>query len=342
MKTLITGGLGFVGCHLAARLLDEGRDVVILDSLARPGVSRNLQWLESRSRGRLRFTQGDVRNARLVAGAMKDVRTVFHLAAQVAVTSSVADPVTDFAVNAQGTLNVLEAARQATPRPVVFYTSTNKVYGGMTHLRVVEAPTRHLLPDYPHGIPETFPLDLHSPYGCSKGAADQYVRDYHRIYGLPTVVFRMSCIYGPRQLGTEDQGWLAHFVLTALRGGHLTICGDGKQVRDLLYVDDLIAAFLRAEERIDSIAGNIFNIGGGPAYALSIWAECSRVLEQVLGRVPPVSFGPWRPGDQRVYVSDVRRAKQTFDWEPRIPPAEGIAQLAAWAEEAVAVLKGSA
>ena len=338
MQTLITGGLGFIGSNLAHRLLGEGRDVVVLDNSGRAGVRHNLQWLRDRHGKRLRLIEGDVRDFAAVQQAMCGARSVFHLAAQVAVTTSVANPTEDFLINAQGTLNVLEAARQSQPQPSVLYTSTNKVYGGMDDVRIVEQETRYQMADYPLGIPETFSLDFHSPYGCSKGAADQYTHDYHRIYGLPTVVFRMSCIYGPRQFGNEDQGWLAHFVITAVRGGSLMIYGDGKQVRDLLFVDDLVDAFLLAEQRLDLTAGRVFNIGGGPANALSVWREFEPLLEKTIGRRPAVQFGPWRPGDQRVYISDIRRAGEVFGWHPRVAPAEGLRRLAEWAEEAVAVL----
>lgn len=338
MSVLITGGLGFIGANLTDRLLHDGRQVVVFDNASRPGSRHNLEWLRSRHGKKFRFDQGDVRNFPAVEAAIRDAEIVFHLAAQVAVTTSVANPREDFEVNALGTLNVLEAARQLHTRPVILLTSTNKVYGGMEHLRIVESQTRYEMPDYQGGISETFPLDFHSPYGCSKGAADQYVRDFYRIYGLPTVVFRMSCIYGPRQFGTEDQGWLAHFVLTARRGSNLTIYGDGKQVRDVLYVDDLIDAMLRATSRLDRTAGQVYNIGGGPQNAISVWAEFSRHLVEAIQPLPPVEFRDWRPGDQRIYVSDIRRAAQHFQWQPQISVKEGISRLASWAEEALELL----
>lgn len=341
MRALITGGLGFVGSNLADRLLREGHDVVIFDNCSRAGVRHNLNWLRE-CYPRLSFFCGDIRDAIAVEQAVRGADCVFHLAGQVAVTSSVVNPREDFEINALGTLNVLEAARRQKPMPIVLYTSTNKVYGGMEQARVVEQETRYAIPDQPNGIPESWPLDFHSPYGCSKGTADQYVRDYYRIYGLPTIVFRMSCIYGPRQFGTEDQGWLAHFVLTTLRSAPLVIYGDGKQVRDVLYVDDLTTAMLRAVSSIRTTAGRVYNIGGGPANSLSVWVEFSRHLENILGRLPVVEFRDWRPGDQRVYISDIRRAYQEFSWQPQVAPEEGIRHLVAWGREALALMAQSA
>ncbi len=337
MRALITGGLGFVGSNLADRLLREGHDVTLLDNLSRAGVRKNLDWLRGRH-AQLRFLAGDIRDAGVVEQAMRGADCVFHLAAQVAVTSSIANPREDFEINALGTLNVLEAARRQNPCPILLYTSTNKVYGGLKNVRVIEKETRYVTPELPEGVPEAWPLDFHSPYGCSKGAADQYVRDYHRIYGLPTIVFRMSCIYGPRQFGNEDQGWLAHFVLTALRGAPLAIYGDGKQVRDVLYVDDLTEAMLRAVAAIRTTAGGVYNIGGGPANSLSVWHEFRRYLEDALGQLPEVAFHDWRPGDQRVYISDIRRAREEFGWQPTVSVQEGISRLVAWGQEAVRLI----
>lgn len=338
MRALITGGLGFIGCNLADRLLRDGWQVAAFDNAARAGVRHNLDWLRARHPRAFTWIEGDVRDFDAVRRAVQGAERVFHLAGQVAVTSSVSDPRADFDINAGGTLNVLEAARLARPQPIVLYTSTNKVYGGMEDLRIRETATRYEFADYPQGIAETFPTDFHSPYGCSKGAADQYVRDYARIFGLRTIVFRMSCIYGPRQFGNEDQGWLAHFVLTLKRGQGINIYGDGKQVRDLLHVDDLVAAMLAATDNIGATAGRIYNIGGGPANALSIWVECRPLLEEALNVTPHLSTGPWRPGDQRVYISDIRRAQQEFGWRPAISPQQGICSLADWAGEALALM----
>src|SRR5271156_4094874 len=308
MRTLITGGLGFIGTNLADRLLRGGHDVVLFDNIGRAGVQENLDWLRGEHGARVQFVKGDVRDFEAVEKAVQGAEAVFHLAAQ-------------------GTVNVLEAARRQNPMPVFLYTSTNKVYGGLEHYRVVERPTRYEFENLPNGVPETCPLDFHSPYGCSKGAADQYVRDYQRIYGLPSIVFRMSCIYGPHQFGTEDQGWVAHFALTGLRGGRLTIYGDGKQVRDLLYVDDLVELMLGACGNIKRTAGQVYNVGGGPSHTISVWAELEGPLKEALGKLPPVEYDEFRPGDQRIYVSDIRKVQQELGWSPRVGIAEGLRRM---------------
>lgn len=324
MRTLVTGGIGFIGTNLADQLLREGHEVVLFDNIGRTGVQENLDWLRKEHGERVQFIKGDVRDFGAVEKAVQGAGAVFHLAAQVAVTTSITDPQEDFSINAQGTVNVLEAARRQNPMPVFLYTSTNKVYGGLEHYRVVERPTRYEFENLPNGVPETCPLDFHSPYGCSKGAADQYVRDYQRIYGLPSTVFRMSCIYGPHQFGTEDQGWVAHFALTGLRGGRLMIYGDGKQVRDLLYVGDLVDLMLRARDQIKKTAGQVYNVGGGPSHTISVWAELEGPLKDALGKLPPVEYGEFRPGDQRIYVSDIRKVQQELGWSPRVGIAEGL------------------
>ena len=327
MRTLITGGIGFIGTNLADRLLREGHEVVLFDNIGRAGVQENLDWLRREHGDRVKFIKGDVRDFSAVEKAVQAAGAVFHLAAQVAVTTSITNPQEDFSINAQGTVNVLEAARRQNPMPVFLYTSTNKVYGGLEHYRVVERSTRYEFENLPNGVPETCPLDFHSPYGCSKGAADQYVRDYQRIYGLPSIVFRMSCIYGPHQFGTEDQGWVAHFALTGLRGGRLTIYGDGKQVRDLLYVGDLVDLMLRARDQIKKTAGQVYNVGGGPSHTISVWAELEGPLKDALGKLPPVEYGEFRPGDQRIYVSDIRKVQQELGWSPRVGIAEGLRRM---------------
>jgi CDP-paratose 2-epimerase len=327
MRTLITGGIGFIGTNLADRLLREGHDVVLFDNIGRAGVQQNLDWLRGEHGDRVQFVKGDVRDFGAVENAMQGAEAVFHLAAQVAVTTSITNPQEDFSINAQGTVNVLEAARRQKPMPIFLYTSTNKVYGGLEHYPVVERPTRYEFENLPNGVPETCPLDFHSPYGCSKGAADQYVRDYHRIYGLPSIVFRMSCIYGPHQFGTEDQGWVAHFALTGLRGGRLTIYGDGKQVRDLLYVGDLVDLMSRARDQIKTTAGRVYNVGGGPSHTISVWAELEGPLKEALGKLPPVEYDEFRPGDQRIYVSDIRKVQQELGWSPRVGIAEGLRRM---------------
>ena len=328
MRALVTGGLGFIGCNLADRLLRDGHKVVIYDNASRSGVMQNLEWLRQQHGGSVNWIKGDTRDVASVAAAMKDAEAVFHFAAQVAVTTSVVDPRRDFEVNALGTVNVLEAARQLTLPPVVLYTSTNKVYGGLEGVEVIEEETRcRLGREFLAGIPETFPLDFHSPYGCSKGSADQYVRDYYRIFGLPTIVFRMSCIYGKHQMGNEDQGWVAHLARTVLEGGEVRIFGDGKQVRDLLYVDDLVEAMLKAVNRIDRTAGQVYNLGGGPANTISVWAELQGLLASLVDDVPKAQYGPWRPGDQRIYVSDIRKAREQLDWAPKVTIAEGLRRM---------------
>ena len=326
---VVTGGAGFVGSNLVSSLIDRGEHVVVFDSLARPGSELNLHWLRSRY-PHLHYVQGDVRDSDAVNSVIAGADRIYHLAGQVAVTTSVEDPRTDFAVNALGTFNVLEAARRSRRQPTLIFTSTNKVYGGIDDVRVTERPGRYEFADHPDGISERQPLDFHSPYGCSKGAADQYVRDYARIYDLPAVVFRMSCIYGPRQFGNEDQGWLAHFIIAAVMGRPITVYGDGKQVRDVLFVDDLVRAFHLAAENIDTAAGQVYNIGGGPANALAVWSDFAPILEELRGTAPEVAFGSWRPGDQRCYVSDVRKASRDLGWSPEVDKRTGIGRLWEW------------
>jgi len=331
MSILVTGGAGFVGCHLVHDLLGDNRKVTVLDSLSRRGSERNLEWLQRQHPdGDLRFVKGDVRDPQAVKSAAADVDAIYHLAGQVAVTSSVQDPRVDFEINALGTLNVLEAARQSPCQPVVMFTSTNKVYGGMEDVALVEKDTSYEYRDLPDGIPESRPLDFHSPYGCSKGAADQYVRDYARIYGLRTVVFRMSCIYGPRQFGNEDQGWLAHFIISAGTGAPITIYGDGKQVRDVLFVEDLVRALRGAVDKISVTAGKVYNIGGGPANTLSVWQEFGRLLAELSGEAVTVSYRDWRPGDQPCYVSDIRNVGRDLGWKPEVDKRAGIRRLWEW------------
>ncbi len=331
MKMLVTGGAGFVGCNLVDRLMRQGHAVLVLDNLSRPGVERNLQWLRTRHSDSLSFKMADVRAYGEVREAMEGVEGVFHLAGQVAVTTSVTDPREDFEINALGTLNVLEAARENRGIKFLFFSSTNKVYGALADFGVVERRGEYGLKDLPAGVSEAAPLDFFTPYGCSKGAADQYVRDYNRIYGLPTVVFRMSCIYGPHQFGTEDQGWVMHFVKSVLKGEPISIYGDGKQVRDVLYVEDLVDAFLLAAKRIDSCAGNVYNIGGGPANAMPI-LEVFDHLKSLGYSIPDLGFDEWRWGDQKVYVSDISRAARDLDWQPQVDKREGLRRLVKWAE----------
>ena len=330
-KVVVFGGAGFIGANLANSLLDEGSEVLVFDSLARRGSERNLSWLRDRhGHGRFEFMRGDVREFAPVRAAVQGAEVIYHLAAQVAVTNSVEDPRTDFEVNALGTLNVLEAARLTGSRPPVIFTSTNKVYGGLEGVEIKQTDTRYEFGQLKLGVSESHELDFHSPYGCSKGSADQYVRDYYRIYGLPTVVFRMSCIYGPRQFGNEDQGWVAHFIITAQTGQLLSIYGDGKQVRDVLFVDDLVRAFKMAANQIDATAGQVFNIGGGPDNSLSVWHEFGKILVELNGKELPVRFAEWRPGDQPCYISDIQKAERLMGWHPQIRMQTGIRRLWSW------------
>jgi CDP-paratose 2-epimerase len=329
---LITGGAGFGGSNLALRLLSEGRRVLVLDNLSRPGVRNNLHLLQERYPDLLEVQVADVCDAGAVAQAVSRAEEIYHLAAQVAVTTSLAAPLDDFEVNARGTLNVLEAARRRRPAPPVIFTSTNKVYGDLGDVSLLKTEKRYV-PLNPqvreNGIGESRPLNFHSPYGCSKGAADQYVLDYSRSYGVPAVVFRMSCIYGPHQFGTEDQGWIAHFLIRARQNGTLTLCGDGCQVRDVLYVGDLVEAFLLARSKIAALAGMPFNIGGGPRNTLSL-RELIELLTEQHGLRLSTRTAPWRAGDQRYYVSDTRRFSEATGWRAVVSPGVGIGKLNDW------------
>jgi CDP-paratose 2-epimerase len=333
-KWVITGGAGFIGCHAAAKLHAAGHQVVIADNLSRRGADANLAWL--REQGIREFVKADVSDARAMRSLLArhaDADVVLHLASQVAVTTSVLDPRADFEANAFGTFNVLEAVRTAAAgRPAVFYSSTNKVYGNLEHVRVIERDGRYAYEGRPYGVDESEPLDFHSPYGCSKGAGDQYVRDYARIYGLKTVTFRQSCIYGTRQFGIEDQGWIAWFCVAVTLGRPFTIYGDGRQVRDTLWVDDLLDAYLRAWERIDEVRGEVFNVGGGPANTLSLLELVAR-LEDLYGQPIAPQFADWRPGDQRIFVADIRKAERRLGWTPRVSTLEGVDRLARWVRD---------
>ncbi|MCX6354799.1 MAG: SDR family NAD(P)-dependent oxidoreductase [Candidatus Aureabacteria bacterium] len=331
-KFLVTGGAGFIGSNLVAGLVKRGARVIVYDNLSRRGTEKNLEWLRGVCGERMEFVRGDVCDPESLRAAVAPCQVICHLAAQVAVTTSVADPETDFRINAMGAFNVLEAARRGGRSPILILTSTNKVYGGMEDLAVREGKTRYRFAKKSAGVSEKRPLDFHSPYGCSKGAADQYVRDYSRIYGLPTVVFRMSCIYGPRQFGNEDQGWVAHFLISGLMGRPLTIYGNGKQVRDILYVDDLIRAFHAAIDKIDTARGRVYNLGGGPSNTLSL-LELIRVMRTEYGFKGEPSFADWRPGDQPLYVSDIRKAGKELGWKPMVTPGEGIGRLHRWIKE---------
>jgi CDP-paratose 2-epimerase len=327
----ITGGAGFIGSNYVSRLLERGEKVTVYDNLSRAGAPRNLKWLqETYGEKSFNLVVGDVRDAAQLVVSAREADVIVHLAGQVAVTTSVVKPREDFEINALGTFNVLEAARLNERQPVFIYSSTNKVYGGMEDIHVVERGGRWEYESLPFGASESQPLDFHSPYGCSKGAGDQYVRDYARIYDLPTVVLRQSCIYGPRQFGVEDQGWVAWMVIAAVTGRPITIYGDGKQIRDLLHVYDLCDAYDTVIENIDQVKGEVFNLGGGPQNTMSIWTEFGPRLEKLLGKPIPVARGDWRPGDQKVFVADIRKAEQMLGWKPKFDVESGVRQLFDW------------
>lgn len=344
MKILVIGGAGFIGCNVAKAFMERGDKVIIFDNLSRKGTKSNLEWLKDN--GRPVIVSGDIRNYKEVKRVLQrnqNIDVVMHLAAQVAVTTSVLCPREDFEINALGTFNVLDAVREvygggentgnkcrvSKDAPMVIYASTNKVYGGMEDLEVIERNGRYEYKDLPCGVSEDRLLDFHSPYGCSKGAADQYVIDYSRIYGLKTVSFRQSCIYGYRQFGVEDQGWVAWFAIATALDKPITIYGDGKQVRDVLFIDDLVDAYIKAIENIDRINGKAYNIGGGPANQLSL-LELITLLEKLSGKKINNSFSNWRPGDQPVFICDIRRAKKDFGWQPKTTPQVGVKKLFEW------------
>jgi CDP-paratose 2-epimerase len=330
--TLVTGGAGFVGTNVVTRLLEEGRRVRILDSLARPGSEQNLAWLQSRFGRRLDVQVGDVRDAEAVGRAVEDAEAIFHFAAQVAVTTSLDDPWHDFGVNVEGTVRLLEAARRLPEPPFVLFTSTNKVYGALPDVELRRAGERWEPVDAElraHGVPERRPLDFCTPYGCSKGAADQYVLDWAKSYGVPSVVFRMSCIYGPHQHGNEDQGWVAHFLIRALAGDPITLYGDGAQVRDVLHVSDLAEAMLAARDRAGELAGRAFNVGGGPDATTSL-LELVDLIGELAGRRPELLSAEERQGDQRWYVSDTRAVQAATGWRRRLGVEEGVEDLHRW------------
>jgi CDP-paratose 2-epimerase len=332
MNYLITGGAGFIGSNYVHRLLARGEKVTVYDNLSR--TTRNLEWLKQTfGADSFNMIVGDVRDADRIAEAARSADVIVHLAGQVAVTTSVINPRDDFESNALGTFNVVEAARLSGRNPILIYASTNKVYGGMEDVELFEEPTRWRYKDLLNGCPETQPLDFHSPYGCSKGTGDQYVRDYSRIYGLRSVVYRQSCIYGTRQFGIEDQGWVAWFIIAAIMGKPITIYGDGKQVRDILFVEDLLNAYDLAVEKIDIAKGQVYNLGGGPDNVMSIWAEFQPKLKILLGRSLEVARGDWRPGDQRVFYADIRKAEKELGWKPKINVEEGVRKLFEWVKE---------
>ncbi len=332
---LITGGAGFIGCNLAARFCRMGERVLVFDNLSRPGVGRNLKWLRQSFPERFAYEVADVRDPQAVRKAVRRAKEVFHFAAQVAVTTSLVDPVQDFEANLRGTLNVLEALRREKDPPPLVFPSTNKVYGALKGVSLRKNGSRYE-PVEPgvreRGIPEDQPVDFHSPYGCSKGAADHYVIDYARIYGIKSIVFRMSCIYGPRQLGCEDQGWIANFLIRALQERPITFFGDGLQVRDILFVEDLVDAFFLAREHMQVLSGQAFNIGGGPANTVSL-VELIQLMRDVKQVKPEIRFDQWRSGDQKYYATDFRKFHAATGWEPRTGVREGVENLFDWLTE---------
>lgn len=333
MKVLITGGAGFIGCNLAMYLASKGHSITIYDNLSRIGTKNNLNWLIDNIDNKLiDIVVDDVRNYQVLLKYTEDVELICHLAAQTAVTGSLVDPKNDFEVNALGSFNVLEAARHSNANPVLIYASTNKVYGTSPNFSISKQSNRYVYSNNHHGINERQNLDFHSPYGCSKGAADQYIIDYARIYGLKTVTLRQSCIYGIRQMGNEDQGWIAHFIISALQGNEITIYGDGCQVRDALYITDLLTLYDLITQRIDSIRGQVYNIGGGPDNTISL-LEFIIKLEDILNQKINFSFSDWRTGDQKVYISDIRRVKTDLDWHPTIGIDNGIRKLVSWIKD---------
>ena len=337
MKTdriLVTGGAGFIGSNLAHHLLNFGHELTIFDNLSRSGCNANLTWLqETHGSDSFRLIKADLAEFDALKKATEGVDRVYHLAGQVAVTTSVSNPRRDFLDNALGTFNALEAARLVGNNPIFIYTSTNKVYGGLDDVDTYEDETSYKFKQLPFGIDELHPIDFHSPYGCSKGAGDQYVRDYARIYGLRTVVARQSCIYGYRQFGVEDQGWVAWFIIAALKGSPITIYGNGKQVRDVLFINDLINFYEAAVTNISTAAGKIYNVGGGPNNTISVWSEFSLLLQELLGHKIHVEFADWRPGDQPIYISDIRKAERELGWQPQVSVKEGITHLYEWIRE---------
>lgn len=344
MKILITGGCGFIGTNTALYFQKKGHEIIVLDDLTRKGSEINLETLK----------ESVVNNKKIIIAAnidiVKDVKeledlicrnkvdVILHAAAQVAVTSSVSEPIKDFEINSRGTLNILEAARKSSKKPIIIFTSTNKVYGEMDNVDVIEKETRYEYKNKPFGISEEQNLDFHSPYGCSKGAADQYVRDYFRIYGIPTVVFRQSCIYGLHQFGIVDQGWVSYLAMSALFEKPITIFGDGKQVRDILFMDNLNQAFEKAIKFIDKTKGKIYNIGGGPENTVSVM-EFISILGETIGKKINPLFADWRPGDQKVYISDIRKADNDFLWKPETNFQEGLNNMIKWIKENEDILR---
>jgi CDP-paratose 2-epimerase len=342
---LVTGGAGFIGSNIADRLARDGHDVLVYDALARPGVEANLAWLKKRHPQRVSAVIADIRDEQAVSDAAGVATAVFHFAAQVAVTTSLVAPRDDFDINVRGTLHLLDALRRRNEPVPLLFASTNKVYGDLADIALDATNDAYLPRDEAvraQGIGEERSLDFHTPYGCSKGAADQYVLDYARSFGVPTAVMRMSCVYGPRQMGTEDQGWVAHFLIRALQGEPISIYGDGRQVRDILDISDAVEAYVAAWRRIEAVHGRAFNLGGGPGNAVSL-RQLLRYVEDLLGRPVDLAFSDWRAGDQRYYVSSTRRAARELSLRPPVPWRTGVAALAHWlaSERGLKILAGA-
>jgi CDP-paratose 2-epimerase len=331
-STIVIGGCGFIGSNLADSLLRSGESVTVVDNLSRPGADQNLAWLKEAHGPRLAVRIADIRDQNALVPLVSDAKAIFHLAAQTAVTTSLVAPIQDFEINARGTLNVLEAVRASGGNIPVVFASTNKVYGALADIEVANVDGRDLPTDVAlrtHGVNEERPLDFSTPYGCSKGVADQYVIDYAKSYGIPTAVLRMSCIYGPRQFGTEDQGWVAHFLIRALAGDPITIFGDGNQVRDILHVADAVAAYRSVLAGIDRFRGQAFNLGGGAANAVSLNVVLNEI-SRIVGHEVRIHHAETRIGDQRYFVADTRRIQSSLGWRPTIGWREGIRDLARW------------
>ena len=337
-RILITGGCGFIGTNAANFYLRKGYKVITFDNLSRPGARENLNWLK-KQKGKFIFVKGDIRNDKKLLETFKKYKPnlVLHLAAQTTMVTSVENPREDFEINALGTFNVLEAVRKGSPKAILIYSSTNKVYGEMINTPVIEKKKRYAYKNV-KGISENYSLDFHGPYGCSKGTGDQYTIDYSRIFGLNTIVFRQSGIYGPHQFGIEEQGWLAWFCNALLFSKPVTIYGDGKQVRDVLYIDDLLRAFNSAFKNIKKTRGKAYNIGGGSKFSLSIW-ELFGILEKLVSKKFNYKFSSWRPGDQKIYISDISRAKKDFGWKPEISPKQGVKKLYNWISQNRVLIK---
>lgn len=339
MKILVTGGAGFIGSHIAEFYAKQNNEVVVFDNLSRADLLKksikniDYNWNYLKNFRNVELVKGDIRKFKEIENAAKNADVIIHAAAQTAVTVSVEDPASDFEANALGTFNVLEAARKNNVKSVL-YCSTNKVYGeNVNEIKVSEGKLRYEFEKkYSMGIPENFPVDLceHTPYGCSKLAGDLYVQDYGKLYGIKTGVFRMSCVYGTRQFGVEDQGWVAWFAIAGILGKKITIYGDGKQVRDVIYVSDLVELFDRFIKSSSKSA--VLNAGGGPDNTLSL-LELVKILEGIRGKKINLEFSDWRPSDQKVYISDISKAKKLLMWEPKIKPEEGVTKLANWVEQ---------